>query len=202
MFSVNFIVLVTIGTCASKVLQTRTAAAPCAAPAGCWAHTPTRPRGRNARGPHLALPRHHVGEPSVVPHWLSKRCLMLFPEMRAARFFAMQCVMAEQFGEFEEIGDPSGIFQFLIKRLPGAKHRHVVPELLAQGRDSFERLFESRFVSRHPAEIPHEVSQRSVKRRGGLPAPPPQQTPDPVVHPFLHGTYIEMVRHDKGGAGV
>src|SRR4026209_1305122 len=118
---------------------------------------------------------------------------MLFPEMRTARFFAMQCVMAEQFGEFEEIGAPSGILQFLIQRLPGPKHRHVVPELLAQGRASFARLFESRFASRHPAESPREVSQRSVKGRGGVSAQPPQQTPGPVVHPFLHGTYIGMV---------
>ena len=58
-----------------------------------------------------------MGEPGVVASRFSVRRLMLLAEMRSARFFSMQRVMAEQFGELEKIGDPSGIFQFLIQRL-------------------------------------------------------------------------------------
>ncbi len=48
--------------------------------------------------------------------------------MAAARFPALQRIEAEQFGELQEIGDPSRLFQRLVEFLIFAQHIHILPE--------------------------------------------------------------------------
>src|SRR5687767_1046176 len=108
------------------------------------------------------FPGGHMGKVPVVAERLAKRRLMFFAKMRSARFFAMQRVIAKQLGTCEKIGHPTRIFQCLIECCPGSKDRYLVPELLAQGRNGFERLLEARFLAGHPAQIPHQASQATM----------------------------------------
>ncbi len=76
----------------------------------------------------------------VVARRLAFGRLILFAEVAAAAFVALQRVEAHQLGEFEEVGHAAGLLERLIELLAGAEHLDVAPELLAQRGNFGERL--------------------------------------------------------------
>ena len=111
----------------------------------------------------LELPRGGVAEFVVVAGALAFARLMLFTEVAAARFIAMQRVAREQFGELQEVGDATGVFEVLVERLTAAEDFHVGPEFFAKLLDRVNRLEESLLVAAHPDMVPHDVAECPMK---------------------------------------
>src|ERR1700756_1634381 len=100
----------------------------------------------------------------VVADGFTLRRLMLFPEMRAARFVAGERVGAHQLGKLEEISHPPGSFERLIEVLAVARHAHFAPESLPQLGDFSKRVFKPCPVPRHSAFVPQEQAKLPMNR--------------------------------------
>ena len=83
----------------------------------------------------LVAPGGDVGVVLVVAEGFAFGRLILFAEMAAAGFVAVERVEAHQFGEFEEVGDAAGLFEGLVELFVGAEDADVFPELFAQRGD-------------------------------------------------------------------
>ncbi len=89
--------------------------------------------------------------------------LMFNAKVAPARFLASEGVVAEQFGEFEEVGDPARLFEFLVEFPPGSRDAHVVPELVADLGNPGEGLLQSRSGAGHAALVPDEETEFAVE---------------------------------------
>src|SRR6476619_5620139 len=74
------------------------------------------------------LPGSHVRETAVIALRFTVVRLILLAEMSPARLLPMQRIVTEQFGEFEIVGHPPRIFQFLVERFPRARDHHISPK--------------------------------------------------------------------------
>src|SRR5438477_4022884 len=108
------------------------------------------------------LPRRDVREVPVVAQRLAVRGLALLSEVAAARFAALQRVEREQLRELEIVADAAGVFEALVQIIRRARHRHVLPELLAQLRNRLERAPQALLVPRHPDVVPHDAPELAV----------------------------------------
>ncbi len=88
---------------------------------------------------------------------------MLFAEVAAARLLPGESVETHDLGQLEEVVDPSRLLQALVQSLCFAQDADVVPELLVEGRDLGERLFQSGRGARHPAVIEHDLAELPVE---------------------------------------
>ena len=147
-------------------------------------------RGALAR----VLPDGDVTEARVVTPRLTVRRLMLFTEMRAARLVAFERVTAEQFRQFEEIGDTAGDFQLLVDAVSVARNAHLAPESLLLIGDLVERALETGAIARHPAVLPDRATQIAVQRGRRLSTGVVEQAPQPLSHVSLGGGTGRMVR--------
>jgi len=59
--------------------------------------------------------------------------LVFHAEVAAAAFLAVEGVAAEEFTEFEEVGDAAGEFELLIELGAAAGDADILPEFLAEG---------------------------------------------------------------------
>ena len=69
----------------------------------------------------------------------------------------------QELGEFEEVGDPARPLQLLVQLHAAAGDVHVLPELLAELGDAFERLPQARLAPGHAHVVPHDPAQFAVK---------------------------------------
>src|ERR1700722_17834498 len=83
-------------------------------------------QGRQLIGSQV-FPCGDVGKMLVVAKGFAVGGLILFPEMTAAAFVAMQRVAAHQLREFEKIGYAAGLFKLLIPFLAGAANLESLP---------------------------------------------------------------------------
>src|SRR5712691_12496608 len=81
------------------------------------------------------LPGGDVAEAGVVALRLTLRRLILLPEVAAARFLAMQGIVAHQLGELEEVRHAARVLERLVEILARAADVYVAPELVAQRAD-------------------------------------------------------------------
>src|SRR5512138_810342 len=88
----------------------------------------------------LVFPGGRISKVLVVAFGFAVRFLVLGSEMAAAGFVAVQRIQAQQFSELHEIGDAPGVFEALVDALDLAGDREVLPEFLADLRDSLQRL--------------------------------------------------------------
>src|SRR4051794_22273733 len=84
------------------------------------------------------LPGRDVGEVLVVAERLALGSLALGAEVTAAALATVQGVDAHQLGELDEVGDPAGVLEGLVERVPLAGHLEVGPELPADLGDPVE----------------------------------------------------------------
>src|SRR3989442_7832854 len=109
------------------------------------------------------LPGGDVAEACVVTLRLTLGRLELLPEVAAARFLAMQRVVAHQLGELEEVRDAARVLECLVEILARAADVGVAPELLAQRADPVPCLLQPRRGARHAALVPHYAAQLAVE---------------------------------------
>ncbi len=67
------------------------------------------------------FPGGNVGEMFVIAESFAIRSLILFAEMSAAAFVAMERIAAHEFAEFEEVGHTPGVFELLIEFFAGSR---------------------------------------------------------------------------------
>ena len=82
--------------------------------------------------------------------------LVLGAEVAAARFFAVEGVVAEDFGEFNEVGDAACFFEFDVEAICGPGDADVGPEFVADRGNLFESFLKAGFVALHAALVPDE----------------------------------------------
>src|SRR5437660_12463188 len=88
----------------------------------------------------LIPPRRDVGEMVVVAFGFAVFSLVLFPEMAAAGFVAMERVEAEPLSELHEVSHTTCIFQMLDQSAAIAGDVDVFREFLTQHRDPNQTL--------------------------------------------------------------
>src|SRR4051794_19285118 len=116
------------------------------------------------------LPGRDVGEVLVVAERLALGGLALGAEVTAAALATVQGVDAHELGEFDEVGDPAGVLEGLVERVPLAGHLEVGPELPADLGDPVERLAEALLRALHAAHVPHQLAELPVEGRRGAAA--------------------------------
>src|SRR2546426_9846845 len=109
------------------------------------------------------LPGGDVAEARVVTLRLTLGRLELLPEVAAARFLAMQSVVAHQLGELEEVRDAARVLECLVEILARAADVDVAPELLAQRADPVPCLPQPRRGARHAALV--QIGRASCRER-------------------------------------
>src|SRR5215203_859469 len=87
-------------------------------------------------------PRRHVGELVISAERLAVLGLALLAEVPAAGLLAVEGVAHHELAELEEVRDAPRPFQALVHRTV-TEHAHVLPELVAQGRDLGQGLLEA-----------------------------------------------------------
>ncbi len=121
--------------------------------------------------------------------------------MPAAGFVALEGVAAHQLRQLEEVGHPARLLQRLVDRGVFAEYAYVAPVLLAQGGDLLERGLEAIGGARHPAVLPHHLSELAVERvHRALPVDG-QQLRHPGGHRRLRFAEGRMIRPHLGQVG-
>ena len=111
----------------------------------------------------LILPRGDIGVMLIVAKGFAFRGLVLFAEVAATGFLAIEGVEAHKFSEFEEVRDATGFFQGLVEFFAGAENANTLPKFFTKRRNQAERLLESSFIARHAAVIPHNFAEFAVE---------------------------------------
>src|SRR6478752_5699555 len=91
----------------------------------------------------LIFPGEYSREILVITQGFTIRSLMFFAKMTTARFVSRECVSAHQFGELQEISNPSCSFQRLIKLFAITRDTNAAsarPKFLSQHRNTHERF--------------------------------------------------------------
>ena len=112
----------------------------------------------------LEFPGENVGKIFVVAQRFALCGLMLLAEMPAAGFIAGERVATHQLAELEEIRDPAGALERLVKRFAGTRDGDVVPEFCAQLRDAGDRFLQAGAVAGHSAFVPKEQPELAMER--------------------------------------
>ena len=107
----------------------------------------------------LVFPSTDVAEVFVIALCFAFRSLAFFTEVATARFFTMESVESEDFGEFEEVSNAASTFEVLVEGTFGAEHVDVFPEFLTECRNLFESRLEAGFVTSHANVFPHDVTE-------------------------------------------
>src|SRR5579884_4348627 len=136
------------------------------------------------------LPGGHVGKVLVVAQRFAILGLALHPEVAAARLGTVPGVQADQLGQLQEIGDPAGPFERLVQLLVLAENPDVAPELLADLRDTGQRLAQAGITAGHPAVVPHHVAQLAMEEVDRLRSVDREQRLDPL--PYLRLGLAEL----------
>src|SRR5262249_41655762 len=136
----------------------------------------------------FVLPGSNVGEFLVVTQCLAIFGLILFAEMAATRFFALQRVVSEQFSEFKKIDYAARVFERGIEFVSAAEHIDVLPEFGADFGNAFEGMLKTLFRARHPDVIPHQLTEFAMKIRDGALAFDRKQPADASAN-FLFGLF-------------
>jgi hypothetical protein len=79
----------------------------------------------------LEFPRGDVGKVIVIALGFAVGRLIFDAEMAATGFFAVKRIAAEQFAEFEEIGNTAGVLERLIQLDAAAWNGDVFPKFFA-----------------------------------------------------------------------
>src|ERR1700733_7818099 len=108
-------------------------------------------------------PRCHVRIMLVIALRLAFRRLILFAEVAAARFVALQGVDAHQLTKLEEIGHTTGLFEALVQVIAAARNVDVLPELIAESADLAYGLLQSGRSARHAAFVPHDFAEFAME---------------------------------------
>ena len=67
------------------------------------------------------------------------------------------------YDELEEVSNATSLFQGLVEPLTRTEHPQVLPELLAQSGDQFERLLQTALGACHAAVIPDNLAELTVE---------------------------------------
>ena len=110
----------------------------------------------------LVLPYGGIYEVFVVTLGFALFGLVLRTEVAAAGLLAVECVACHQFAQFEEVGQAQRLFQFDVEVLLLSYDLHVFPELLAQGLNLDDSLFERLLGAGHADVVPHDVAELLV----------------------------------------
>ena len=118
----------------------------------------------------LEFPGGDVAEVFVVASGLIFRGLVFLAEVTAAGFVAGESVLREEFTEFEEVGNPSGVFEILVERVARAENLDAVPEFVAEIADFLDGGLKTSGVAGHAAVVPESEPEFSMETVGSASA--------------------------------
>ena len=105
------------------------------------------------------FPGTHVAEVLVIALCFAFFGLAFLTEVATARFFTMEGIQGEDFGEFEEVSHAAGTFEVLVEGTFGTEHVDVLPEFFAESRNLLESSFQTLLVTSHAHVFPHDVTE-------------------------------------------
>src|SRR5439155_5631153 len=109
----------------------------------------------------------------------------------------LERVETHQLPELQEIRHASRDLERLVELLPGTRHGHALPELVAQSRDLAKPFFEPVAVPFHAAELPHDLPELAVERGHRALAPDREEAPGARGDGLLRGNDLRAVARDR-----
>ena len=107
----------------------------------------------------LVFPASHVEEVFVVALGFAFFGLVLFTEVTAARFLAVERIVGHEFAHEDEVFETQSLFEFHVHAVGCAGDEEVGEERLANLLEEGEGFLESRFGAAHAHIFPHDVSE-------------------------------------------
>src|SRR3989338_8248909 len=112
---------------------------------------------------------------------MERRRLVLDAKVAAARFLAVERILAEQLGKLQEVGHAAGLLERLVELFTMAQHGHILPERLPDAGNLRQRAGQTLAASLHAALIPHELAQLPVELIDGPFTPHAQHPPGTLL---------------------